>query len=354
MSNNRFPIKEIPLPTEILIETVAPHFNKKTIANVRRVNKPANRLFAPVSDVARLLDYVKVSDYDAAEKLVKQNPQLMFKYISYKTEDNKEDNNKDNNYEIISPLKLAAKSFDTYMWHIFLQAIIGCKPHILQEFPEDLEKYKNSHILISEKLYFVNEKGNTETVTIKNYQLFKRFLNHIRGQKDHINLDDVFAEYTAYDNLYRDWRNTISGLTFQDLEKRWLKLALKIRLLIPIHIFKEFCRVDDRSDIELWNEKSDFDVVFNQRPGAAKILNPMAIGYRLESLLPFIPDVGLGYEYGIVRGNRAPANCVKVSYETYRYDMPVLRHLYQVRRNDLSNLLYQIEPVAKNLNRKSV
>src|SRR5438045_8789853 len=98
------------LPLEIARE-VASNLDKKDIANLR-CSRTTNAMFAPVSEVAKLLDFVKEeANYEEAAKMVGADPTLMFKYVSIKKKnlDGSYMMNADHTYvyETISTLKFA-------------------------------------------------------------------------------------------------------------------------------------------------------------------------------------------------------------------------------------------------------
>lgn len=390
MANNRSQLEQLPL--EIASEGVAPYLDGKDITNVRLASKTMNALFAPASRAEKLLHFVRESNYEKAKELVEADPRLMFQYISYKKDEGSNGTisplsnetisllsfaikNFDtyvwepflgkiiggNNvktisplrYETISPLRFAFKNFDTYMWKMFLEKIIGCNNvHILKAFPSDLEKYKNSHILVSEQLYSVNADGKAEIANIKNLELFRRFVKQLEEQKDHINLEPFFAAYETFVNQFNRW---LQDKINQNLIRAWLNVGKMQRDVLPRHMLKEFCR---RSTWSEWSE-SKFDVASNPWPP----LGTTIYNYSTDRHESVHPLVRLGVDFAYARGKFScccAVVCCRVSVEwitcppEFRVaedamrDSAAFRRLFEERTRDLVTLCAQLNLSSEN------
>ena len=209
MANNRL----LPtVPEEIEVNEIPLYLDKKDILNVRQTSKMMNKLFQPASEVAKLLHFVQEADYDAAKKIVEANPELMFKYVSYKKTDD--------TYETISPLKFAFKVLDAYMWKMCYEKI-------------------------------------------KNTPLLKHFIQQLDEQRDHINLNPLYAEYIKYDDLAKFHRRYSQGSFVFDYRKLidngWFNVGKIQRNVLPLHMLKEFLHSGNS-----WNNQSKFDDEINR------------------------------------------------------------------------------------------
>ncbi|KTD51439.1 hypothetical protein Lqui_0283 [Legionella quinlivanii] len=106
----------------------------------------------PPLDIYRLLDRVAHADYAEAEKLAKANPDLIFQHaIHYSNTQIIDPDQLPQGFdpkflygpaspEYISPLKLAFKNYDSYMWAMFLE-LTGNQEQFSQQIKEQQEHY---------------------------------------------------------------------------------------------------------------------------------------------------------------------------------------------------------------------
>ena len=278
-----------------------------------KIQQSGMELFQPVSEAVKLLHYVKEANYAKAEKIVKDNPQIMFEEVSI-----------NNHSEMISPLKLAFKLLDTYMWKkIFLEQI----------------------------------KNNPE--------MMKIFWKQGHEQKEHVNFESFFTAYDEYDAL-----NTLHLQDLQDetvnnqLQQAWDNIGKAQREILPCHMLKEFLR--SRST---WTVTSKFDVDELPYPSNVYARGKYRyglLGNRIEekiAVLPFNPNSGLSFEYTLENGGKVSGEmnvpdqinayhngCFGTQTgaisRTWRFDAAVFRHLYEVRIADFAKQM-SLAPIAE-------
>jgi len=280
---------------------------------LEKLKQSSINLFQPVPESVKLLHCVKEANYIKAKELIKNNPQIMFQEASI-----------DSHSETISPLKLAFKLLDTYMW---------------------------------KKIFMDQIKNNPD--------MMESFNKQIHEQKEHVNLEPFFTAYDEYDAL-----NTIHLKDFQDekvnydLQKAWLNIgkAQREREILPRHMLKEFCRSP-----YAWSKTSSFDVEEFLFPDNFIVLGQHRYGLfgdRIDeriTVLPFKDNSGLGFEYTLVNeGHRYEFQPEKINalrggcFDTltgatsrfWRFDAAVFRHLYEIRIADLTKQR-SLAPIAE-------
>lgn len=227
---------------------------------VRQLNLTCTRfsLFGNDRDIRKtykLLQQTIYADYDAAEKMVAENPSLMFQHVNFM--------HPDGISEYISPLKYTFKVYDTYMWKMFLGKI----------------------------------QNNSEHVEL--------FLKQAREQTEHINLEPLFEAYKEFEVQYNLWERWFVAqynpskrckISNEDIDKAWLKLSAKQRELLPWNFLKEFCRKMKSNSEEgnSWDPQSTFDVNVLPRPRSCQVYNYQTGSYMflLPSTLHSGPDFG--------------------------------------------------------------
>lgn len=329
------------LPIEIATQELALYLDKNDLANLVRASKSSYCMFQKPLKAAKLLHIVKEANYDNAEKIIDADPLLMFQHVSYKKADGTD--------ETISPLKFAFKVLDTYMWKMFLEKIVGYKVILLKDFLSDLEAYKNQHILVSAQLYFVNADGKADIAKLKkpeNIELFNRFLKEVHEQKDHINLEPLFAQCKTYVDQYNLW----GQISNDAIAQAWLNVGRKQWEVLPCHMLKEFCRHSNS-----WNPKSKFDVDSDPCP------TDIDICYKdLDESK--VANRRLGVDFSLIRGwhtnyfyNKDQAYALARwwcwTYKAVEYDLEVLSRLHEVRTNDLKKLRSQLERSLANVSK---
>ena len=271
------------LPPEIQKDVIASHLDKQALGRLMQTSKDMYTLFKKPLKSAKLLDFVTEANYTEAEKIVAVDPLLMFQSVLLKYSDGKS--------ESISPLKFAFKVYDTYMWEMFLGKIQ------------------------------------------KNSESMKCFLRQAEEQTEHVSLAPLFAEYDEYIKLIDPPGNSMTAL-----QGIMLKIGKMQKEVLPFHMLKEFCR-----EGVYWRNDSKFDVRKMQRPGLCYIFNKSINSYI--DLLSFIPT--LGVTFTLARATELGVIAIKsqslLAKQSITLDLETLRHLFEVRVNDLDKQVSLLE-----------
>ena len=305
-----------------------------------------NVLFPKLSNAQKLCCDVDEAEWERAQKKVELDPTLITQQISHKIAEEMD--------EITTPVKYACKLKDTRMWLMFLKVILGfndSKPlHLMVTLPEDLTKYQKSYILAYPKLYFIDETNEPLVRQIKYPELLKSFLQQAYEQREHVNLDSIFAAYQNYKTQLAPWRR--NEITDQEIALAWFNVGKKQREL-PKHLLRDFCRRFASPYHNLW-VLSEFDVNID----APSLFGIRAYNHHIhkyEAVTPFLPNVGLGYDFAMVRGRKVlpldDDGAQKLSgiggCEDAEQDAENFRKLYDKRTSDLAQLHSQWELVLK-------
>ncbi|MCE3046408.1 hypothetical protein [Legionella sp. 16cNR16C] len=238
----------------------------------------------PPLDIYRLLDRVAHADYAEAEKLAKANPDLILQHAIYYSntqiiEEIPEGSDPKFIYgpataEYISPLKLAFKNYDSYMWTMF------------------------------------------STLTDNHEQ----FSQQIKEQQEHYNIQPLLTAYDNYLALFGEYVKACSNGNLQAAEeeefcKRLNSAFNKVgeeQKKMPRHMLLEIFRptlpeddaVEDNAAIIfspsfVWNAHHDFSITKNERPPLQYIGFFEQCFTEMERALPF-----LGMGASIARGDR--------------------------------------------------
>lgn len=255
-----------------------------------------NMLFQEPSETMKLLHFVQEANYSEAHKKIKFNPQLMFNYVTYK--------NSNGTTESITPLKQAFKSLDTFMWLMFYEKVVN------------------------------------------NEQYLAAFTQQLSEQKTHISIQALLDEYRIYNDDYNNWLQR--KLSDKEIDAAWLMVGKKQRELFSesSHFLKEFCRKTDTWNINF--------TPMDTHPNTSEV-HHYETGED-ESVCPFVPNVGLGFDYGIVRGDggRAARRASMGVGSDAKFDSLMLEHLYEQKMDDISKLRAQLEPSQDNTNKVEI
>ena len=162
-------------------------------------------------------------------------------------------------------------------------------------------------------------------------------MKQAHAQKEHVNLEPLFAAYKTYNEKCNLWKQ--SKISNEAFDEAWLTLGKHQREVLPRHMLKEFCRKGNS-----WNAESKFDVNIDPRPVGADIYNYNT--GRNESILPLPRNLGIGFNFSLVRGARSQRACAQTARgqgahaarALARHDWATFDHLFKVRTKDLSRL----------------
>lgn len=282
------------------------YLNITDLKNMVTVSKNFNSLFSQPLLVRKLLEFVDGANYAEAKALVTKNSNLMFLHVSYKNNKNEYDKNNENRYEIISPLKLAFKLFDTYMWTIFKEAI--------QNNPQHLEQFK-----------------------IQAHE-----------QKEFLDLQLLFDAYQKYKDMYRNWTQTKVALarvneTLGELGKKQIEI-------LPWHMIKEMCRYGEHYFDEYYFSKA---CDYNESTNFPKDIEPQIVNIEKkikEKIIVLSSRLNSGYV--LFRGQMESMAQIKLPKDTLQCDfvyhnefiypdLDNLKRLFNQRKSEFQNLLIE-------------
>jgi len=252
------------------------------------------RQFIVGNKLTQLLNSVEHADYEQVEKIIADEPALMFGHVNYKF--------RDGSRECISPLQCAFKLYDTYMWKIFYERIRReANPNLQQEY-------------------------------------VKRYIKQMQEQTTHIDLEPLFEAYTEYERQYQLWVD--DEITNEKLDEEWFKLGTVQKRMLPIHILKEFSR-----EGYTWSASSSFDVNVTPRPANCRVFDCIADVWK--SLSSTLSDPGWGASFSLIRAEyrRRLASGSRGRVAFYQVtglvglDLAAFRRLFEVRREDFARQL---------------
>ncbi|WP_133139229.1 hypothetical protein [Legionella genomosp. 1] len=273
----------------------------------------------PPLDIYRLLDRVAHADYAEAEKLVKANPNLIFQHAIHYSNTQIIDPDQvpqgldlkslygPASPEYISPLKLAFKNYDSYMWAMFL------------ELTDNQEQ----------------------------------FSQQIKDQQEHYTIVPLLKAYDSYLAIFEEYRERYNNGTIETKKEIEMILTAEFNKVgeeqkkMPRHMLLEIFRptlegggrvaVEDQmifSPSFVWDEKHDFHIKENERP-------PLQfIGYVENESAPddqpyfAIMDVALpllGKDVTITRGNTRWGASVSPWSRSAEIDRNNFSRLYDTR-----------------------
>ncbi|WP_133140554.1 hypothetical protein [Legionella genomosp. 1] len=264
------------------------------------------------TDSYRLIERVAESDYDGVEKIIKVNPELMFKHVIYDPENQLILPITGEKYkaiyqaacpEYISPLKLAFKNYDSHMWSMFYE--------LIKEDPRRLE-------------------------------LFKR-------QKEEQNeLYDIGPLLNAYDQylliceeIHKN-HSEIGQIQEDVLTQSFNEVGLKQRNA-PRHFLLEIFRQDP-----LWGQVPDSGIKTSTRPPLQYLSYFEEEGdINISRLFAF-----LGQDLSIVRGESAVGALFMPWTQACnaKKDRDTLENLFRLRQQELAELLPLSEPEFNTIN----
>lgn len=266
--------------------------------------------FHKISKAGNLLKATEYADYEVAQKLIKNNPSLMFEPISFRFRDGSE--------ERISPLRYAFKVYDTYMWKtVFLKTI--------------------------------EQLNRTEEKT----EYLKEFLAQMQAQHQvgHIDLEILFQAYEHYNRQY-DLRNEISSKAIID---GWFELA-KQQKGLPVHMLKEFSRRSNQGDT--WAE-AEFKIDERPWPSDCHVFvahdQKKSLYSTLLSSLAFIfvrneggyPCLLRPYHWQNINTDSSTASLLSLEYDLQRF-----RRLLEKRKDDFTMQLENMKSLLSRPNPK--
>jgi len=219
---------------------------KKVEAN----NYSQLRRFIVGNKLTQLLNSVEHADYEQVEKIIANDPALMFGHVNYKF--------RNGSHECTSPLKCAFKLYDTYMWKIFYK-------RIRREANPDLEQ-----------------------------EYVKRYIKQMQEQTTHIDLEPLFEAYTEYERQYQRWQH--NEIMDEKLDEELFKLGTVQKRMLPVHMLKELSREEHNT----WGVSSSFDVNITPRPANCRLFDYIDNIWR--SLSFTLSDPGWGFSFSLVRG----------------------------------------------------
>ncbi|MCE3046434.1 hypothetical protein [Legionella sp. 16cNR16C] len=264
------------------------------------------------TDSYRLIELVAESDYDGVEKIIKVNPELMFKHVIYDSENQLILPITGEKYkaiyqevcpEYISPLKLAFKNYDSHMWSMFYE--------LIKEDPRRLELFKRQ-----------NEEQNE--------------------------LYDIGPLLNAYDQylliceeIHKNHSET--GQIQEDvLTQSFNEVGLKQRNA-PRHLLLEIFRQDP-----LWGQVPDSGIKTSTRPPLQYLSYFEDEGdINISRLFAF-----LGQDLSIVRGESAVGALFMPWTQACnaKKDRDTLENLFRLRQQELAGLLTLPEPEFNPIN----
>ena len=169
--------------------------DQQSLAKLVQASRSTHTLFNESRKASALLNFVKDSNYDKADDLLRLdnlNLQLMLKRQVLE--------NADGSVDYLSPLELAVRQFDLQMWQLFKRKI---------------ENTGNKDLLSSFNKQTLMFKGN------------------------YIDISRLFDAYTSFQKLYAEWLRG-DNVTVERLSESLLHLASLQRDLLPRHIWNVF------------------------------------------------------------------------------------------------------------------
>lgn len=318
-SSKAIPQKEIDLrqfkieedfPEEIVKTVLAPQIANRHFPSLVRLSETSHLFYRGSKELIeqkrakKLLSLIIQAAWHKAEKICMSNPAVIFKYVTLRKDGKQK----------ISPLRLAIKLLDTYMWNMFWEKI-----------------QDNNHYV-------------------------KLFLKQARKQTKHINLEPLFNGYAEFNKYYRLYVGCHTSW-----EIYWgalAELGVKQVKLLPTHMLIEFCR---RGNLK---SDSDFNVESNHYPDLCKIGDYTEFGdFKYISIRSLAKHKLLG-DFALFRYPRYSHNGPPDYYEVIigfnpaggdgvlihlDNDISILERIYKLRMQDL-NL---IDKLAASANLKA-
>lgn len=168
------------LPNEVIETELHPKLSLFDLTNLSIVSKSIHGIFRQSSQAHKLIHCVHTSNYTEAEKLIHDDPNLMYIRVMGKT-----------------GLQIAFELYDTFMWKIFMRA------------------------------------------AIRDDGLLNKFSTQLHQTMDHLDLTPLF---NAYDNYHNQWFNyAINQISEAELEKHWYDLGLAQARFLPWCFMRLFC-----------------------------------------------------------------------------------------------------------------
>ncbi|MFC3908060.1 hypothetical protein ACFORL_03065 [Legionella dresdenensis] len=276
-------------------------------------------------DIYLLLERVANADYAEAEKLAKLNPDLMFQHVPYDRNSHQtiaslpEEVNVEPVYsptspEYISPLKLAFKNYDSYMWAMFLE--------LVKDHPDQLELFKQQK----------------------------------EEQKEHYNIEPLLKAYDNYLSTYNKYKakyHAGTEIEKTEISNMFIFLFNKVgeeQKKMPRHMLLEIFRpsLPTRSlppadspiifsPVFVWDKEHDFSINKDNRPPLQYIgyLEDEECYADVESYL-----YSLGKETTIVRGDHVLGARICVwAGSLVKMDRDNFSRLYNTRVQELIDQL---------------
>lgn len=265
-----------------------------------------------VRDSYRLIELVAESDYDGVEELIKVNPDLMFKHVIYDPESQLIRPVTGEKYkaiyqgvrpEYISPLKLAFKNYDSYMWSMFFELIKEDAKH--QEF----------------------------------------FMRQKEEQKECYDIEPLLNAYDQYLHIYEEInKNHAEMAQIQEdvLTQSFNKVGL-LQRNAPRHLLLEIFRQDP-----LWGQVPDSGIKTSTRPPLQYLSYFEEEGeINISRLFAF-----LGQDLTIVRGESAVGALFMPWTQACnaKKDRDTLENLFRLRQQELAELLILPEQESNAFN----
>ncbi|HLB42970.1 MAG TPA: hypothetical protein VJN02_09035 [Gammaproteobacteria bacterium] len=206
MADPRQPLYSFDRFLELPLELINMIFEQWTLQEKSRLSqthRSIHTLFQPFVKAHQCLLLIMEADYDAVEKIIADDPLIMFSHVKL------------SNTETITPLKLAFKLYDTYMWKIFWEAI------------KDTPKY------------------------------VAQFFEQKKAQQEHITLEPLFTKYNWYLGQDQHWKD--QEMTNEEHDDAWRQLGKEQgNCLSKVkHMLKVFC------SSKSWALKLETNLPFN-------------------------------------------------------------------------------------------
>jgi|GEM_PF-1734425 len=238
---------------------------------------------------AFLMYAVLYANYDAAERVINDNPASMFESRDFVYPDGSK--------ECISPLKYAFKVYDTYMWEMFYERI---------------------------------EKETNPTLR---QQYIKQYMKQMLEQTTHIDLSLLFEAYIKCETKDRHyWRH--KDIAYEEVKKECFNVGMIQRRILPVHMLKEFSREGD-----IWRADSSFDINVTPRPKNCGFYEEYTTG-DWKSLSSTLSDPKWGISFLLVKGR---PDYVTQAFRVQKAlafqlsaDRATFRRLFEVRKEDLA------------------
>lgn len=250
-------------------------------------------------ELNHLMKAVKNADYQTAFTLAVNNPALMFEKM--------EIFHQDQTKETLSPLQFAFKVYDSFMWDIF------------------------------------------KTIAKRDTRLWESFVNQANEPIIHLDLEPLIGTqgaYHQYQTIYSQWtyntymRNTIKQvdnmgkvITHHHVLTAGNAIGEAQRLYIPMHMFREMCRRDDR-----WRVDSTFDTTLAPTPETPSTAYELIWDEHL-CVTQLLPSLGNGYLF--IRGKQESVELrepLQLGDPDIFTDWKILIQLYEIRQSELSTL----------------